>query len=308
MAELRLLYRDVDRTPYLFTLRQCARQYGLELDVVRAGLGAGGWAERLESEEVDVIAENYWGLQNDRARGAPFVAFAAVSNALPERLLVDSSVQSIGDLRGKKLAVRGTGPQTLFPAMWLKDHGLAQDVEQVVYSERDTGRWGHWKKVVTGECQACFVTDLYKDAPLAAGLHEIPYELYPFAGGNVTLTTTEGVIRRKRPELQSLVDAAFATNRAFKTDPAMVLKIIREEALDLLREHFDNPDDAWLEKAHRMLADELADIPVPTVEGIINAIRIQVEQQRHLQEFNPLLMWDFSFAREAMERTGESRG
>jgi hypothetical protein len=300
MPELKLLYRDVDRTPYLYTLRHCARHYGLELELIRAGLGAAPWAERLESEDVDVIAENYWGLQNNRARGAPFIAFASVSNAMPERLLGDASMRSIDDLRGKKLAVRATGPQALFPTMWLRDRGLDKDVTQVVYSERDTGRWGHWQKVADGECQACFVTDLYLDPPLEAGLHQIPHELTPFVGGNVTYTTAEGIIARKQSDLQNLMNATFDATHTFKTDPATVLKIMREETVDLLKEHFDVTNDAWLEKTYRRLADELSDIPIPELQGLINAVRIQVEQEPHLKDFNPLLMWDFSFAREAL--------
>ncbi len=300
MAELRLLYRDVDRTPYLFTLRQCARRYGLALDIVRAAMGPGQWAERLESEDVDVIAENYWGLQNNRARGAPFVTIGSVSSTLPERLLGDASVQSIGDLAGKKFAVRATGPQALFPGMWLKDQGLADHVTQIVYSEAETGRWGHWQKVASGECQACFVTGLYLEKPLAAGLHLIPTEPVPFAGGNVTLTTTEGIASRRRADVQNLVNATFDANRLFKTEPAAVLKIMRAETLDLLKEHFEIPSDVWLENMCRVLADELSDIPVPQIEGLVNAIRIQVAQEPHLQDFNPLLMWDFSFAREAL--------
>ena len=38
-AGLRVLYRDVDRTPYLFTLRHCARRYDLELEIIHAGMG-----------------------------------------------------------------------------------------------------------------------------------------------------------------------------------------------------------------------------------------------------------------------------
>src|SRR5918996_1569973 len=133
MAGLRLLYRDVDRTPFLFTLGQCARKHGVDLEFLRPTQGDTLWAERLQSGDVDVIAENYWGLQNSRAKGAPFITIASVSNAMPERLVGGPSVNSEADLRGKRLAVRQTGPQLLYPTMWLKDRGLFDAVTQTIY-------------------------------------------------------------------------------------------------------------------------------------------------------------------------------
>jgi ABC-type nitrate/sulfonate/bicarbonate transport system substrate-binding protein len=302
MAGLRLLYRDVDRTPFLFTLRQVARGHGLDLEYNRPAPGDTRWADRLEAEEIDVIAENYWGLQNNRAKGAPFVTLASVSNAMPERLMGDASIKSIADLTGKRMAVRQTGPQLLYPTMWLKDHGLLDVVTQQIYSERETGRWGHWQKVADGECHACFMTDLYLEKAIDAGLHVIPEaDLLPFVGGNVTLTTTENLTARKRSELQTLVDSTFEAIDVFRTQPDTVLRIMREECLDLLKEHFEIPDDQWLVNMHRLLAEELADTPVPVPEGLINAVRIQVDQEPHLRTFNPMLMWDLSFARNAMK-------
>jgi hypothetical protein len=302
MAALSVLYRDVDRTPYLFTLRYCARQYGLEVELVRVPLGTpeSGWGGRLEREEVDAIGENYWGLVHYRARGVPFLALTAGTSVWTEKLLVRPGIRSIEELRGKKLAVRSPGPQELFPSMWLADRGLAQEVTQIVYSDRDVGRWGQWRKVAEGECDATFVTYIYADAPLAAGLHELPYEPVPFVGGSVTLTTTENIAARKRQALQQLVNAAFDTHWLFKNAPDTVLRIMREECLALLREHLVLPDDQSLTQLYRTLRDELADIPVPTAEGIANAHRMQFATAPHLREFNPLLMWDFSFAREAL--------
>jgi hypothetical protein len=307
MAELKLLYRDVDRTPYLFTLRHCARQYGLDVELVRAPLGTpeSQWGGRLEREEVDAIGENYWGLVSYRARGVPFLTLTAANSVWTEKLLTRPGVQSIEDLRGKKLAVRTPGPQELFPTMWLEDKGLVQDVSQVVYSDRDVGRWNQWKKVAEGECDATFVTYIYSEAPLAAGLRELPYEQFPFVGGNVTLTTSESIIARKRQDLQNLVNAAFDTNRTFKTDPGTVLRIMHDECLELLREHLNVPDDRSVEWLYGTLRDELADTPVPTAEGIANAHRMQLATAPHLKDFNPLLVWDFSFAREALRARGQ---
>jgi hypothetical protein len=300
MNSLRILYRDADRTPYLFTLRRCARRLGLEIDLLSASARDPEWSERLEREEVDLISDNYWRLQLDRARGVPYVAIATASNVFPEKLFVHPTVRSLEDLRGKRFAVRSAGPQLLFPRMWLKDHGFAEDVEQVVCAENETGRWGHWKKVASGECHACFITDLYVDAPRQAGLKELAYARYPYADGYITFTTTEGIVDRKREALQLLVNSAFEASRLFKTDAAAVVAIMREESLELLRDHFDLPDDRSLEGVYAKLVEGFSDIPVPTAEGIINAHRLQMGESSEIDQFNPLLMWDFSFARGAL--------
>jgi ABC-type nitrate/sulfonate/bicarbonate transport system substrate-binding protein len=166
-----MLYRDVDRIPYLFAMRHCAQRYDLELEIVRAEVG-GEWAERLERHDVQVIAENYWGLQSERARGLPFVTFGSAVTHWNEKLVADPSIQSVEDLRGKTLALRTPGPQELLPKLWLQDRGLAADVRTALYTDREVGRWGHWRKVADGTCQAFFITNLYAEAALAAGLRE----------------------------------------------------------------------------------------------------------------------------------------
>jgi ABC-type nitrate/sulfonate/bicarbonate transport system substrate-binding protein len=298
MRTLRMLYRDVDRLPYLFAMRHCAERYDLELEIVRA-LPGGEWAERLAQDDVQVIAENYWGLQSERARGLPFVTFGCAVNHWNEKLLVDPSIQSLDDLRGKKIALRTPGPQELLPKLWLRDQGLAADVEPVLYTDPQVGRWCQWKKVVDGECQAFFITNLYAAPALAAGLRELPYDTYYFEGGNVTLTTTEDLIARRRPDIQDCMHAAFDATELMKTDAATSLRLMREEALPLLQEHLEIPDEASLEAIYHVLRDELAARPLPMAAGIDNAWRMRLDTSPELREFNPLLMWDFSFGREA---------
>jgi hypothetical protein len=307
MGSLRLMYRDVDRMPYLCTLRHCARSRGLDLELVRFGgtaalAGPTGqqWGDLLRAGEVDVIGENYWGLQSYRARGEPFLALASTVNVWTEKLLVDPSLRSLDDLRGTRFALRSVGPQALLPQRWLADLGLADAVEVRIYQESETGRWGHWRKVADGECQACFMTNVYAAAPLAAGLADLPYPAYPFDGGNVTLTTTESVVQRAAADVQRLVSGTFDATAVFRADRAAVLRIMREECADLLAEHFGTLDDEAMAGLYETLRAELAEVPVPTAEGISNARRIRIGTAPELDGYNPLLMWDLSFAREAL--------
>jgi hypothetical protein len=154
---------------------------------------------------------------------------------------------------------------------------------------------------------------LYADQALAAGLHQVPTEPYYFEGMNVTLTTTERLAAERRDDIQALVNATFEATRVFKTEPDTVLPIMRGECRELLAEHFDVSTDDRVARLYEILRDELADEPVPTPDGVRNALRIirgepAGRPQRGTQHyeddlvpasFNPMLMWDLSFARAA---------
>jgi hypothetical protein len=295
MGTIRLLYRDFDRAPYLYTVRACAAKRGLDVDVKKAELG-GRYPEFLIEGATDFLAENYWGLQSQRFAGQPFVSIATAVTSLNEKLFVHPSVSRIEDLRGKKLAVRGVGPSALIPALWLKDHGL-NDVTPVVYSEDEVGRWGQWKKVVSGECHGTFVTNFYQDQPLAAGLKRIDIEPYGFIG-NVTLTTTEDFIHSRRGDVRTLVASAFEASKLFKHDRAGALSIFAGEPMKLM----GIADRAEMERTYDILREELSEEPVPSAEGISNTRRMRLPKSPELASFNPLEMWDLGFAREFMRR------
>lgn len=310
MDSLRLLYRDVDRTPYLFTLKACAERLGLKLELIRfdmmslASSGPTGldWGELLMSGAVDVVGENYWGLQSYRAAGRPVLCLASNTSLWTEKLLVGPGIKSIDDLRGTRFALRSPGPQALLPKVWLADMGLASSVEVVTYPDQEVGRWQHWTKVASGECHACFLTNVYADRALAAGLTELPYRPYPFEGGNVTLTITEALAQRQPEAVQALVDAAFDATAAFKSDPETVLAIMRTQCARLLAENFGELDDERIRRLYEVLRDELSDSPLPTPEGIASARRIRLGTAPELEAYNPMIMWDLGYARRAIVR------
>ena len=297
MAELRLKYRDIDRAPYLWTLAHMAeKNYGLKLLIDKAEQG-GPFPEYLKEGSTDVLCENYWQLQNQRARGERWVSVATAVCTLNEKLFVQPSVKSIEDLRGKKLAIRKTGPSQLIPQLWAQDHNL--NLEPVIYDEKETGRWGSWKKVLDGTCAGSFITNFYQDDPRSAGLKELDIEPYAFIG-NVTLTTSQDIVAKRRDDIQKLVDAAFDASKLFRNDPNAALDIFKKSGLKLR----DYEGDAQLKKIFAILAGELSEYPLPTADAISNTRRMTLFNSPELADFNTLLMWDFSFAREAMRRRG----
>ena len=291
MRTLRVLYRDYDRAPYLYVLREAAKRRGLVLDLTKAELG-GRYSEFLLDGTTDVLAENYWGLQSAAAAGAPLVSLATAVNHLNEQLFVHPSIETLNDLSDKCFALRGVGPSELIVKLWLTDHELAA-IKTVVLSDDEVGRWGLWKAVLSGRCHAAFVTNFHQDEPLRAGLKPFPVAPFGFIG-NVTLTSLKDLVKARPQDFADLVSAAFDATRMFRHDSPSSLEILLGEPRRLLGE-----DERGMQRVYAILREELSEQPVPTLEALSNTHRMRLPNDPQLSEFNPLLMWDLTFAREA---------
>jgi hypothetical protein len=164
----------------------------------------------------------------------------------------------------------------------------------VVYLEDEVGRWGNWRKVADGTCHGCFVTNLYADEAMAAGLKALEIEPYGFIG-NVTLTTTQDIIERRPDAVDTLVAAAFAASELFQHDRAAALAIMRNGPQQMMNDEQHSAID--LERTYEILRSELSAQPVPSPEGLVNTRRMSLPIFPELSNFNPLGMWDLTFAK-----------
>jgi hypothetical protein len=303
MLSMTLVYRDVDRLPFLYALQACARADGLEIEFERhVQSGPEDWGERLKRGEIDVLAENYWGLQRFRAAGSPFVTVAAGAHTLPEYLMVRPETKTLDDLRGKKLIIRNHGPQATSPAVLFAQLGLLNDIELVCETQNE--RWGHWREVVDGTGDACLMTPLYAEPAFAGGLHRIDIPMLPFEGGLIVPTLTAAYIAANRDAVAKLVRAMFAACGRIAADPAWLLDITRKQCLEILSEHFTFADDAAVARFVHAYLGEVAADAYPTLRGLENALEVASLQYEGLEGFNPLTMWDLSFANSVLAETG----
>ena len=180
----------------------------------------------------------------------------------------------------------------------LERAALVESVEIAVISEADTGRWGHWQRVADGTCDACFMLPSYAGPARAAGLVEVPYGAFPFDGAHIIPTTTEAYVASNGANVRALVEAMFDACERIAADPAW-FRARFVETLDDLREHFDLGDDAAIDALCAIQRAEIAEVPIPTTQGIANAYDVAVLQYPELAGFNSLVMWDLSFARAA---------
>ena len=152
--------------------------------------------------------------------------------------------------------------------------------------------------MVEGEADAAIVTNLYADEALGAGLHELPMALEPYGFlGSVVYTTSRAIVAGRRQDVEALVRAAFDATLLFRDDPQTVMELMSHiPAGDMKAPMVTLESEAKVESVYRIIRDELAYPPVPTLDAIGNFHRMTLLASQDLANFNPLLMWDLSIA------------
>lgn len=293
MGTIRLLWRDADRLPHLYAVRRAAAAYGTEVELQRQG--GQEYAELLFDGRAEMLAENYWNQQLNRAQGTPIVAVAAAVNTINERLYVRPGIASLAELRGKRIAVRDARPTNLIDPLWLRRAGLT-DAEVALTPDADVGRWATWKRVVEGDCDAAIVTNLFSDAAVEAGLAPLDLGPFGFLGGVVFMTSAD-LLEERSADIENVVRGAFDAATLFRNDKAAALDVMASIPAGLMKAPgatVDTPEER--ERVHRHLAEELADPPMPTPEAIGNFYDMAVDAYPELAGYNPLQMWDLRIA------------
>src|SRR5713226_9625356 len=181
MRKLRLAYRDDDRTPVIFCIKEMARRY-YDVDVEIPQLrGTEEYEAALFNGSCDVIIEHLEYLYEEAAMGKKITIFCAPSKGGSLELVVPARIRGAEELKGGTLAVRSSG-QPHAVTLWLKMMGLEKEVKRLIVKDREVGRWGQWKKVASGECIATFISPLYLSEALAAGLKVLPVPEIPIVG------------------------------------------------------------------------------------------------------------------------------
>ncbi|MGH7828616.1 MAG: hypothetical protein ACREP8_00430, partial [Candidatus Binatia bacterium] len=181
MKRVRLAYRDDDRTPVIFCIKEMARRYyDLEVEVIQIK-GTEEFEAALFNGSCEVIIEHLEYLYEEAAKGKKVTLFCAPSRGGGLQLVVPVSVNNTEEFKGKAMAVRSSG-QPHAVTLWLRMMGLEKEVRTLIIKDSEVGRWGQWKKVASGECIATFVSPLYLPWALAAGLKVLPAPDIPIVG------------------------------------------------------------------------------------------------------------------------------
>ena len=292
MQSLTLAYRDDDRTPVIFAIRELAkRQYDLDVRIARIKDGA-AYEAALFNGAADIIIEHLEYLYDEAKKGKRITFFCAPSKGGGLDLVVPQQVLSVEEFKGKTMAVRSHG-QPHAVTLWLRMLGLERNVTTVIVHDKDVGRWGQWKKVVNGECIAAFMSPLCLPDALNAGLKVLPVPDIPIVGhfAQACLAefarTNDGLMRSYvKSLLHALIWLTLRPEEAF-AGLAAELKTAMELS-----------DQAELRRRFDSVIGGLKIRPYPTPQAIANTYEIATIEFPQAAGLNPLSLWDLHWVKE----------
>jgi len=292
MENLILAYRDVDRMPVLLAICKMAeRHYNLMVRVVRIKDGD-AYEAALFNGAADILIEHLEYLYAEAAKGRKIAFFCAPSKGGGLDLVVRQNVQSVNEFRGKTIAVRTHG-QPYAVTLWLRMLGLERDVATVLVHDKDVGRWGQWKKVVSGESIATFMSPLYLPDALNAGLKVLEVPDIPIVG-HFAQACLAAFARSRAAVLHAYVQSVLHALVWLKYRPGEALVTLAPD----LKICMGLDDDVELKRRFDSVVTGLNIRPYPTPQAIANTYEIATLEYPQSKGLNPLSLWDLHWVKE----------
>jgi len=292
MQSLTLAYRDNDRMPVILAIREMAkRYYSLDVRVVEIR-DEEAYEAALFNGACDVLIEHLEFLYAEAVKGKKVTIFCAPSKGAGLHLVVGSKVTGLDEFKGKSMAVRTSG-QPHAVTLWLRMMGLEKEVATILTSDQEVGRWGQWKKVISGECVATFISPLYLPQALAAGLKVLRVPEIPIVGHFAQACLSEFTRRHPavlrdyvRAVLHALVWLTARRDTAFAALAAELKACLKLDDDKELRRRFDS------------VVSGLKVKPYPTPEAVANTYEIATLEYSDAKGINPLALWDLHWVKE----------
>lgn len=292
MQRLTLAYRDDDRTPLIFCIREMARRhYDLNVEVVKIK-GTKAYEEALFNGSCDVIIEHLEYLYEKAAGGKKITMFCAPSKGGGLDLVARDSTRAVEEFKGRTMAVRPSG-QPNAVTLWLRMMGLEREVKTLIVGDDEVGRWGQWKKVANGECVATFMSPLYLPDALAAGLKVLAAPDIPIVGhfAQACLSECAGT---KAGLLKRYIMAVIHALCWMTLRPEEALAAVSRE----LKARMDLQVDSELKRRFDCVVKGLKTKPYPTPQAVINTYEIATLEYPGAKGLNPLSLWDLHWVKE----------
>ncbi len=294
---IEVVYRDDDRTPLLYVLReQAAKHEGLEVQI-RKVFSSEEYEQGFLGGDFELICEHLRFLFPAKLEGHPVRCLATCQNWSNEKFLVRPDINDLGDLVGHTVAIRATPSSQISGNHWLKRLGLEGKVQVLVVDDNDIGRWQQWRKVESGEADAVIGSPLYLDEALAAGLKVLDIRPLPeigalfFAALGPFVSANEGKLRR-------FFRALYRALYTFHHDPQSTIAIMSGEPARLM--HMSGQPDV-IKKQYERLRDGYDERPVPRLDALETTFAMLNAGYARLDDLNPLSLWDLHYVIELEE-------
>jgi hypothetical protein len=292
MRTLRLAYRDNDRTPVIFTIKDVARRhYDIDVDILQIK-GTEKYEAALFDGSCDVIIEHLEYLYDEAAKGKKVTIFCAPSKGGSLDLVVPPHVHGPDELRGGTIAVRTSG-QPHAVTLWLRMMGLEKALKTLPVEDSEVGRWGQWKKVASGECVATFLSPLYLPQALSAGLKVLDVPEIPIVGHYAQACLSEFPAKNStllkdylRAAIHAVCLMIYRRDEALKIASAEPMQRMKIESRGELERQFD------------AIVKGLKPKPYPSAQAIANTYDMATLDYPDAKGLNPLSLWDLHWVRQ----------
>jgi len=292
MQSLKLAYRDDDRLPVILAIREMARRhYDLDVKVVCIK-GGEAFEASLFNGAADILIEHLEYLYEEAKKGRRISFFCAPSKGGGLDLVVRQGVRGVDEFRGKKFAVRSHG-QPHAVTLWLRMLGLEHDVETVIVNDKEVGRWAQWKKVVSGECIATFMSPLYLPDALNGGLKILPVPDIPIVGHFAQACLSE-FARKNDAVMRAYVKSVLHALSWLVHRPSEALAALAPELKSATG--VDNATE--LKRRVDSVVHGLKIRPYPTPQAIANTYEIATIEYPEAKGLNPLTLWDLHWVKD----------
>jgi hypothetical protein len=145
MNTVRVAYRDDDRTPVIYCIKEIgAKHYGINVEVLKIK-DYGAFEASLFNDSADVLIDHVEFLYAEAAKGKKITFFCAPRIVRGLDLMVPKHVENVSEFTGTNMAVRDSGrPYNV--TLWLRMMGLEGKVGVPIFKDADVGRWGAVEK------------------------------------------------------------------------------------------------------------------------------------------------------------------
>jgi len=291
MDTVRVAYRDDDRTPVIFCIKEiAAKHYGINVEVVKIK-PYGEFEASLFNHSADVLIDHVEFLYAEAAKGKKITFFCAPRIVRGLDLMVPKHVDDVSAFVGKNMAVRDSG-RPFAVTLWLRMMGLEGKVGVPVFKDADVGRWGQWKKVVSGECIACFMDPLYQAEPLQAGLKFLQVPELSVVSHYAQACTAE-FARNKSAVLKNYLKSVIHGICWMKQRKSEAMKVVTGEPMQRMK----STDVHEMERHFDAIVGKLQIKPYPTPQALAATYEIACEEYG-AQGLNPMALWDMHWVKE----------
>ena len=234
------------------------QKYGVDADLMLIQ-GSPIASAALVSHDVDLVEMSGPAVVNSVAQGADTVMIAGFENVFIFTLMVDPSIKTIADLKGKTAAVTLVGSEDdAVLRKVLRDNKLEPDTDVYITPVRDPGGQlaafssKQANAVMTGGANIANLKKVGAVPLVDVGKLRIPFQ-------SAGLVTTRAYLSAHRPEALGAIKASVDAIRRIKSDKAgtqtIMGKYMKTEDRDVLDASWE-ADNTFME-----------DVPTPTLEG-----------------------------------------